>query len=120
MPGFDAYDPGFVRDPYPVYARLRAEGPYHDESWDLTYLVEQLRELVGRDLQLYPELADELAETLDSLVLRNQRLRVLQRMVNAEREPDDLAILRGALENTDRELLHRLPLLLERLRAAMT
>jgi len=92
----------------------------YEESWDLTYLVEQLRELIGQDLNLHPELADELAETLDSLVLRNQRLRGLQRMVNAEREADDLAVLRGALENMDRELLHRLPQLLERLRAALT
>jgi hypothetical protein len=28
VPGFDAYDPEFVRDPYPTYARLRLElGP---------------------------------------------------------------------------------------------
>ncbi|QSQ21451.1 hypothetical protein JY651_40735 [Pyxidicoccus parkwayensis] len=91
----------------------------YEESWDLTYLVEQLRELIGRDLELHPELAEELEDTLDSLVLRNQRLRGLQRMVNAEREPDDLAVLRGALENMDRELMDRLPMLLERLRAAM-
>ncbi|WP_164021536.1 hypothetical protein [Pyxidicoccus trucidator] len=92
----------------------------YEESWDLTYLVEQLRELIGRDLDLDAELADELEETLDSLVQRNLRLRGLQRMANAEREPDDLAILRGALENMDRELLHRLPHLLDRLRAALT
>lgn len=91
----------------------------YEESWDLTYLVEQLRELVGRELHLQPELAEELEDTLDSLVLRNQRLRGLQRMVNAERAPDDLAILRGALENMDRELMDRLPVLLERLRAAI-
>jgi predicted nucleotidyltransferase len=91
----------------------------YEESWDLTYLVEQLRELIGRDLELQPELAEELEDTLDSLVLRNQRLRGLQRMANTEREPDDLAVLRGALENMDRELMDRLPLLLERLRAAI-
>jgi hypothetical protein len=91
----------------------------YEESWDLTYLVEQLRELIGRDLRLRPELAEELEDTLDSLVLRNQRLRGLQRMVNAEREADDLAILRRALENMDRELLHKLPMLLERLRAVI-
>ncbi|MCY1018213.1 hypothetical protein [Pyxidicoccus sp. MSG2] len=91
----------------------------YEESWDLTYLVEQLRELIGRDLRLRPELAEELEDTLDSLVLRNQRLRGLQRMVNAEREPDDLAILRRALENMDRELLDKLPMLLERLRAVI-
>ena len=37
MPGFDAYDPAFVRNPYPVYARLRDEGPYFDDSWGLTF-----------------------------------------------------------------------------------
>lgn len=92
----------------------------YEESWDLTYLVEQLRELVGRDLELHPELAEELEDTLDSLVLRNQRLRGLQRMVHAERAADDLAILRGALEHQDRELLGRLPVLLERLRATVS
>lgn len=91
----------------------------YEESWDLTYLVEQLRELVGRDLRLPPALASELADTLDSLVLRNQRLRGLQRMVHAEREPDDLVLLRNALEDMDRELLERLPALLERLRATL-
>jgi hypothetical protein len=92
----------------------------YEESWDLTYLVEQLRELVGRDLELQPELAEELEVTLDSLVQRNQRLRGLQRMVHAERAAEDLAILRGALENMDRELLDRLPLLLDRLRATVS
>ncbi|MFP2904281.1 hypothetical protein ACLESD_04245 [Pyxidicoccus sp. 3LFB2] len=92
----------------------------YEESWDLTYLVEQLRELIGRDVELQPELADELAETLDDLVQRNLRLRGLQRMVHAERAADDLAVLRGALENMDRELLHRLPQLLDRLRSAIT
>jgi hypothetical protein len=91
----------------------------YEESWDLTYLVEQLRELVGRDLRLPPALASELADTLDSLVLRNQRLRGLQRMVHAEREPEDLVILRNALEDMDRELLDKLPALLERLRATL-
>jgi cytochrome P450 len=32
--GFDPWDPGFVADPYPVYARLRAQHPvlYNDET----------------------------------------------------------------------------------------
>ncbi len=90
----------------------------YEESWDLTYLVEQLRELIGRDLSLDGDLAGELEDVLASLVLRNQRLRGLQRMVNAEREPEDLLTLRDALEATDRELLDRLPALLDRLRAA--
>jgi hypothetical protein len=90
----------------------------YEESWDLTYLVEQLRELLSRDLSLDRDLAGELEDVLGSLVMRNQRLRGLQRMVNAEREPEDLLTLRDALEATDRELLSRLPPLLDRLRAA--
>ncbi|WP_426734379.1 hypothetical protein [Myxococcus faecalis] len=92
----------------------------YEESWDLTYLVEQLRELISRDLQLDDALGEELEDTLARLVLRNQRLRMLQRMVNAERSAEDLEILRSALEHTDRELLTALPGLLERLRAALT
>ncbi|MBZ4411626.1 hypothetical protein VZQ01_19610 [Myxococcus faecalis] len=92
----------------------------YEESWDLTYLVEQLRELISRDLQLDDALGEELEDTLARLVLRNQRLRMLQRMVNAERSAEDLEILRNALEHTDRELLMALPGLLERLRAALT
>ena len=35
---FDAYDPEFVSDPYPTYARLRDESPrFHDERWGLTF-----------------------------------------------------------------------------------
>jgi cytochrome P450 len=35
---FDAYAPGFVDDPYPTYARLRAESPvFHDDTWGLTF-----------------------------------------------------------------------------------
>ena len=82
--------------------------------------VEQLRELISRDLQLDDALGEELEDTLARLVLRNQRLRMLQRMVNAERSAEDLEILRNALEHTDRELLTALPGLLERLRAALT
>ncbi|AKF78993.1 hypothetical protein SAMN05443572_114196 [Myxococcus fulvus] len=92
----------------------------YEESWDLTYLVEQLRELISRDLQLDDALAEELEDTLARLVLRNQRLRMLQRMVNAERSAEDLEVLRNALEYTDRELLTGLPGLLERLRTALT
>jgi cytochrome P450 len=37
-PGFDAYDPAFVRDPYPTYRLLLDETPvFHDESWELTF-----------------------------------------------------------------------------------
>jgi cytochrome P450 len=35
---FDAYAPEFVDDPYPTYARLRAESPvFHDDTWGLTF-----------------------------------------------------------------------------------
>lgn len=37
MPEFDAYDPTFVRDPYPTYARLRAAGPFFDPTWGVTF-----------------------------------------------------------------------------------
>ena len=90
----------------------------YEESWNLTYLVEQLRELIGRDLSLDEPLAEELEDILGSLVLRNQRLRGLQRMVQAERSLEDLMTLRDALEAMDHELMERLPSLLDRLRAA--
>lgn len=36
---FDAYDPGFLADPYPTYARLRAETPvFFDPTWGLTFV----------------------------------------------------------------------------------
>ena len=34
---FDAYDPAFVHDPYPTYARLRSLGPFRDDAWGLTF-----------------------------------------------------------------------------------
>ncbi len=38
MARFNAYDRGFVDDPYPTYARLRTESPvFFDETWDLTF-----------------------------------------------------------------------------------
>jgi hypothetical protein len=91
----------------------------YEESWELTYLVEQLRELVGHEMRLDELLSEELEATLARLVLRNQRLRGLQRMQYADRTPEDLAALRGALEDQDAELLRALPGLLERLRASL-
>lgn len=92
----------------------------YEESWDLTYLVEQLRELVGQELRMDDALANDLEATLARLVLRNQRLRGLQRMQYADRTPEDLATLRDALEAMDRELLGTLPGLLDRLRATLS
>lgn len=38
MSEFDAYAPEFVADPYPTYARFRAESPvFFDPHWDLTF-----------------------------------------------------------------------------------
>ena len=38
MPGFDAYAPDFVDDPYPTYARLRSESPvFWDDTWGVTF-----------------------------------------------------------------------------------
>lgn len=91
----------------------------YEESWELTYRVEQLRELVGQELHLDAALAEELDDILARLVMRNQRLRGLQRMVSAEREPEDLVLHRAALEDMDRQLLQELPGLLERLRATL-
>lgn len=34
---FDAYDPAFVRDPYPTYAALREQSPLFDSGWGLTF-----------------------------------------------------------------------------------
>lgn len=34
---FDAYDPAFVRDPYPTYAALRQRAPFFDPAWGLTF-----------------------------------------------------------------------------------
>lgn len=38
LTAFDAYDPAFVTDPYPTYARFRRERPvFFDELWGLTF-----------------------------------------------------------------------------------
>jgi unspecific monooxygenase len=38
MAVFEAYDPDFIDDPYPTYARLRQEAPvFFDPTWDLTF-----------------------------------------------------------------------------------
>jgi len=36
---FDAYDRGFLADPYPTYGRIRKESPvFFDDSWGLTFI----------------------------------------------------------------------------------
>ena len=38
MANFDSYSPEFINDPYPTFARLRAESPFfYDEKWSLTF-----------------------------------------------------------------------------------
>ncbi|MFB1480486.1 hypothetical protein [Corallococcus sp. RDP092CA] len=102
-----------------TYGQMVPRRAGYEESWELTYRVEQLRELVGQELHLDAALSEELDDILARLVMRNQRLRGLQRMVSAEREPEDLALHRAALEAMDRQLLQELPGLLERLRATL-
>ncbi len=46
MSGFDAYDPEFVRNPYPTYARLRTAGPWFDDHWGLTFFARH-RDVTG-------------------------------------------------------------------------
>ena len=57
---FDAYDPKFLADPYPTYARLRDDSPvFYDETWGLTFIsrhadvtaVLKDRERFGRDFR---------------------------------------------------------------------
>lgn len=57
---FDAYDPEFLADPYPTYARIRNETPvFFDDNWGLTFIarhegvtaVLKDRERFGRDFR---------------------------------------------------------------------
>jgi len=57
---FDAYDPEFLDNPYPVYARLRRESPvFYDDTWGLVFvaphaLVSEIlkdRQRFGRDFR---------------------------------------------------------------------
>lgn len=34
---FEPYDPAFLRDPYPEYARMRSRPPFFDDAWGLTF-----------------------------------------------------------------------------------
>ncbi|WP_338872527.1 hypothetical protein [Myxococcus stipitatus] len=88
----------------------------YEESWDLTYLMEQLRELISLDLPLDDTLSHELEGTLTRLVMRHQRLRGLHHRAGTEDPDEDLQVIHEDLEHTDLELLTTLPGLLERLR----
>jgi unspecific monooxygenase len=57
---FDPYAPDFLEDPYPSYARIRAETPvFYDEDWELTFFsrhsevsaILKDRERFGRDFR---------------------------------------------------------------------
>ncbi len=57
---FDPYDPGFLENPYPTYARLREESPvFRDPDWGLTFFARHEdvstilkdRERFGRDFR---------------------------------------------------------------------
>ncbi|QSQ11942.1 hypothetical protein [Myxococcus landrumensis] len=93
-----------------------ARRPSYEESWNLTYLVEQLRELISLDFPLDDTLSHELEGTLTRLVTRHQQLRGLHHLANAEHPAEDLQVLHEDLEHTDHELLTTLPGLLEKLR----
>ena len=87
----------------------------YDESWQLTHLIEQLRERLGMDPLPTPPVVEQLEEVLTRLVMRNQRLRALQRIARTNGLDAHLDSMRGDLEKLDAELLQEIPGLLERL-----
>ncbi|SEL01379.1 hypothetical protein SAMN05444354_103312 [Stigmatella aurantiaca] len=90
----------------------RAAG--YTESGRLTQLIEQLRERLGSGL-LQADFSQELEAVLARLLMRNQRLRVLQRMTRNCVSLESAAAIRTVIEQLDEELLRELPPLLERL-----
>lgn len=77
---FDAYDPEFLADPYPTYARLRRESPvFFDEAWDLTFVTRHQdvdailkdRNRFGRDFR-HRLGADEVDESLYQRIYPSQ------------------------------------------------
>lgn len=90
----------------------RAAG--YTESGRLTQLIEQLRERLGSGL-LQVEFNQELEAVLARLLMRNQRLRVLQRMTRNCVSLESAAAIRTVIEQLDEQLLRELPPLLERL-----
>src|SRR4051794_33260859 len=93
----------------------RAAG--YNESWQLTALIEQLREKLGAEPPPSPELGRQLEEVLTRLVVRNQRLRVLHRLARKGSSNEHIDAMRHALEQLDAQLLQELPGLLQHLSA---
>ncbi len=93
----------------------RAAG--YNESWQLTALIEQLRERLGAEPPPSPQLVQQLEEVLARLLARNQRLRVLHRLARKGGSHEHLVAMRHALEQLDAQLLQELPSLLQHLRA---
>jgi hypothetical protein len=87
----------------------------YSESRQLTWLIERLRERLGADPLPSPPVVEQLEEVLTRLVMRNQRLRALQRIARTSGLDAHLDSMRGDLEKLDAELLQQLPGLLERL-----
>jgi hypothetical protein len=90
----------------------------YNEAWELTDLIEQLRERLGGEYSSHPGLSPALEEVLARLVVRNQRLRVLHRLTRTGGSLEHIDAMRRALEQLDAELLQKLPGLLENLQAA--
>jgi hypothetical protein len=89
----------------------------YSESSELTHLIERLREQLGAEPLPDSELGRHLEAVLARLVVRNQRLRVLQRLARTGSSPEHLQAMRSALEQLDAELLRELSVVLERLRS---
>ncbi|WP_224240528.1 hypothetical protein [Hyalangium gracile] len=89
----------------------------YSESWQLTRLIEQLRERLGAETAVNVLPGHQLEEVLSRLVVRNQRLRVLQRLTRTGGTNEHIEAMRNALEQLDAQLLQELPELLERLSA---
>lgn len=92
----------------------RAAG--YNESWQLTQLIEQLRERLGADLPPSLQVGQQLEEVLGRLLTRNQRLRVLHRLARKGGSNEHIEAMRHSLEQLDAQLLQELPHLLEHLR----
>jgi hypothetical protein len=92
----------------------RAAG--YSESDQLAQLIEQLRERLGAAGSLrQADFSQELEAVLARLLMRNQRLRVLQRMTRECVALERADAIRTAIEQLDAQLLNELPPLLDRL-----